>query len=47
MHSVTLGTGDGQVARRNALTAGHKPILAALDLAEPPGFLDSTVAAGS
>jgi hypothetical protein len=47
MHLVTLATGDGQVAQRSALTAGHKAILAALDLPEPPRFLDFTAATGS
>jgi Transposase DDE domain len=47
MHLVTLATGDGQVAQRSALTAGHKAILAALDLAEPPRFFDFTPATGS
>jgi hypothetical protein len=47
MHLVTLATGDGQVAQRSALTAGHKAILAALDLPEPPRFLDFTTATGS
>jgi Transposase DDE domain len=47
MHLVTLATGDGQVAQRSALTAGHKAILAALDLPEPPRFFDFTTATGS
>ncbi|HEY4604731.1 MAG TPA: transposase, partial [Blastococcus sp.] len=47
MHLVTLATGDGQVAQRSALTAGHKAILAALDLPEPPRFFDFTPATGS
>jgi DDE family transposase len=47
MHLITLATGDGQVAQRSALTAGHKAILAALDLPEPPRFLDFTTATGS
>jgi Transposase DDE domain len=47
MHLVTFATGDGQVAQRSALTAGHKAILAALELPEPPRFFDFTIAAGS
>ena len=47
MHLVTFATGDGQVAQRSALTAGHKAILAALDLPEPPRFFDFTIAANS
>lgn len=43
MHLVTLATADGQVAQRSALTAGHKTILAALELPEPPRFFDFTV----
>jgi hypothetical protein len=40
-------TGDGQVAQRSALTAGHKAILAALDLPEPPRFFNFTAAISS
>ena len=43
MHLVTLATADGQVAQRSTLTAGHKTILAALELPEPPRFFDFTV----
>ena len=43
MHLVTLATADGQVAQRSATTPGHKTILAALDLPEPPRFYDFTV----
>jgi hypothetical protein len=43
MHLVTLATADGQVAQRSALTAGHKAILAALELPEPPRFFDFAV----
>ena len=43
MHLVTLATADGQVAQRSTLTAGHKAILAALKLPEPPRFFDFTV----
>jgi hypothetical protein len=42
MHLVTLATSDGQVAQRSTLTAGHKAILAALQLPEPPRFYDFT-----
>jgi len=42
MHLVTLATPDGQVAQRSATTTGHKTILAALDLPEPPRFFDFT-----
>jgi hypothetical protein len=43
MHLVTLATPDGQVAQRSATTAGQKKIFEALDLPEPPRFLDFTV----
>ena len=43
MHLVTLATGDGQVAQRSTLTAGHKTILTQLGLPEPPRFLDFTL----
>ena len=42
MHLVTLATADGHVAQRSALTSGQKTILAALDLPEPPRYLDFT-----
>jgi hypothetical protein len=42
MHLVTLATPDGHVAQRSAITAGHKTILAALDLPDPPRFFDFT-----
>jgi Transposase DDE domain len=42
MHLVTLATADGRVAQRSALTSGHKTIFAALDLPEPPRYLDFT-----
>jgi transposase len=42
MHLVTLATGDGRVAQRSILTAGQKSILAALDLPEPPKYLEIT-----
>jgi hypothetical protein len=44
MHLVTLATNDGQIAQRSELTAGHRTILRALDLAEPPRFYDFTPA---
>ena len=40
MHLVTLATGDGRVAQRSATTSGQKTILNALDLPEPPRYLD-------
>jgi hypothetical protein len=43
MHLVTLATADGQVAQRSTLTSGHKAILAALEIPEPPRFFDFTV----
>jgi len=42
MHLVTLATGHGRVAQRSTTTAGQKKILNALDLPEPPRFLDFT-----
>lgn len=47
MNLVTLATGDGRVAQRLALTTGHKAILTALELPEPPRFLDFIPAAGT
>jgi IS4 transposase len=43
MHLVTLATPDGRVAQRSATTPGQRAILAALDLPEPPRFLDFTL----
>jgi len=43
LHLVTLATADGQVAQRSATTAGHKTILAALELPEPARFFDFTI----
>ena len=40
MHLVTLATADGHVAQRSATTDGHKAILSALHLPEPPRFFD-------
>ena len=42
MQRVTLATADGRVAQRSTLTTGQKAILAALDLPEPPKYLDFT-----
>ena len=42
MHLVTLATADGRVGQRSTLTTGHQTILAALDLPEPPKYLDFT-----
>jgi hypothetical protein len=42
MHLVTLATADGRVAQRSQTTSGQKTILAALDLPEPPKYLDFT-----
>ena len=43
IHLVTLATPDGRVAQRSATTTGHKAILAALELPEPPRFFDFTL----
>lgn len=40
MHLVTLATSDGRVAQRSELTPGHRHILRALALPEPPRFFD-------
>jgi Transposase DDE domain len=40
MHLLTLATTDGRVAQRSATTSGQKTILNALDLPEPPRYLD-------
>jgi hypothetical protein len=45
MHLVTLATSEGTVAQRTELTPGHRRILKALDLPEPPRFYDFTPAA--
>lgn len=45
MHLVTLATTDGRVAQRSAATHGQQAILHALDLPEPPKFLDFTIEA--
>jgi hypothetical protein len=42
MHLVTFATADGRVAQRSALTGDQKTILAALELPEPPKYLDFT-----
>jgi hypothetical protein len=46
MHLVTLATNEGTVAQRTELTPGHRRILGALDLPEPPRFYDFTPLAG-
>jgi len=43
MHLITLATADGRVAQRSAATPGQQAILQALDLPEPPKFLDFTI----
>jgi hypothetical protein len=45
MHLVTLATADGRVAQRSTATPGQQAILHALDLPEPPKFLDFTLEA--
>jgi hypothetical protein len=47
MHLVTFATADGRVAQRSALTGDQKTILAALDLPEPPKYLDLTPGTGA
>ena len=42
LHLVTLATGHGRIAQRSTLTAGHKAILTALELTEPPRYFDFT-----
>ncbi|MDN5933175.1 MAG: transposase [Pseudonocardia sp.] len=42
MHLVTLASEHGTVAQRSVTTPGHKKILTALDLPEPPRFFDFT-----
>jgi hypothetical protein len=42
MHLVTFATADGRITQRSALTSGQKAILTALDLPEPPKYLDFT-----
>ena len=46
LHLVTLATTDGHLAQRSELTDGHKKILTALHLTEPPRFYDFTLPAG-
>ena len=43
LHLVTLTTAHGQAAQRSATTPGQQAILRALDLPEPPKFLDFTL----
>jgi hypothetical protein len=40
MHLVTLATAEGQAAQRSLTTPSQQAILHALDLPEPPKFLD-------
>jgi hypothetical protein len=40
MHLVTFATTDGRFAQRSTLANDQKTILAALDLPEPPKYLD-------
>ena len=47
MHLVTLATVDGRVAQRSILTADQKSILAALELPEPPKYLEITTSGGA
>jgi hypothetical protein len=42
MALVTLTTPNGRVTQRSLLTPGHKTILTALDLPEPPRYFDFT-----
>jgi transposase len=42
LHLVTLATSEGQVAQRSELTPGHRSILQALQLPEPPRFFEFT-----
>ncbi len=42
MHLVTIATADGRVAQRSTTTTGQKTILAALELPEPPKYLNFT-----
>ena len=44
MHLVTLATNEGTVSQRTELTPGHRRILGALELPEPPRFYDFTPA---
>ena len=43
MHLVTLATNAGRVAQRTTTTPGQQTLLRALDLPEPPRFLDFTL----
>jgi hypothetical protein len=45
MHLVTLATTQGTVSQRTELTPGHRRVLNALELPEPPRFYDFTPAA--
>jgi hypothetical protein len=44
MHLVTLATTEGTISQRTELTPGHRRILKALELPEPPRFYDFTPA---
>ena len=44
MHLVTLATNEGTVSQRTELTPGHRRILGALELPEPPRYYDFTPA---
>jgi Transposase DDE domain len=44
MHLVTLATAEGRVAQRSTTTSAQKSILDALQLPEPPKYLDFTTA---
>ena len=45
IHLVTIATSSGTVAQRTELTTGHRQILSALKLPEPPRFYEFTPAA--
>jgi len=47
MHLVTLATPDGHLAQRSRTTPAQKQILDAIELPEPPRFLDFTVPTNS
>jgi DDE family transposase len=47
MHLVTLATNAGQLAQRTTTTPGQQTLLRALDLPEPPRFLDFTLPSSS
>jgi hypothetical protein len=43
MHLVTLATADGRLTQRSASTTGHKAVLDALHLPEPPKYFEFTI----